>query len=86
MPDAWVIALLVWIVVIPTTVALFAALVARRRSAELPQSRSRPADQPAGQLLQLARHAPHGAVSRSNSSGSGRRPAPGPRLRLERTR
>jgi hypothetical protein len=28
----------------------------------------------------------YGAVSRSNSSGSGRRPAPGPRLRLSRTR
>jgi hypothetical protein len=86
MPDAWVIALLVWIVVIPTTVALFAALVARRRSVELPERGSRPGEQPGGQLLHLASHAAQGAVSRSNSSGSGRRPAPGPRLRLERTR
>ncbi|MEA2438816.1 MAG: hypothetical protein QOH76_240 [Thermoleophilaceae bacterium] len=28
----------------------------------------------------------YGAVSRSSSSGSGRRPAPGPRFRLSRTR
>jgi hypothetical protein len=85
MPDAWVIALLVWIVVIPTMVALLAALAARRRGAERPDRSESEADQ-TGQLLYLASHERYGAVSRSNSSGSGRRPAPGPRLRLERTR
>jgi hypothetical protein len=85
MPDVWVIALLVWIVVIPTMVALLATLAARQRGAELPDRSESAADQ-TGQLLYLASHERHGAVRRSNSSGSGRRPAPGPRLRLERTR
>ena len=53
MPDVWEIVLLVWIVVIPASVALLTALAARRRAARLRGSVYGASDQP-GQLLRLA--------------------------------
>jgi hypothetical protein len=55
-PDVWEIVLLVWIVVIPASVALLTALAARRRAARLRGSVYGATDQP-GQLLRLAVHA-----------------------------
>jgi hypothetical protein len=54
-PEVWQIALLVWIVVIPASVALLTALAARRRAARLRGSVYGATDQP-GQLLRLAVH------------------------------
>jgi hypothetical protein len=54
-PEVWEIALLVWIVVIPASVALLTALAARRRAARLRGSVYGATDQP-GQLLRLAVH------------------------------
>jgi beta-lactamase regulating signal transducer with metallopeptidase domain len=54
-PEVWEIVLLVWIVVIPATVALLTALAARRRAARARQSFYDATDQP-GQLLRLAVH------------------------------
>jgi hypothetical protein len=55
-PEVWEIVLLVWIVVIPASVALLTALAARRRAARLRGSVYGAMDQP-GQLLRLAVHA-----------------------------
>ena len=55
-PEVWEIVLLVWIVVIPASVALLTALAARRRAARLRGSVYGATDQP-GQLLRLAVHA-----------------------------
>ncbi len=55
-PEVWEIALLVWIVVIPASVALLTALAARRRAARLRGSVYGATDQP-GELLSLAVHA-----------------------------
>jgi hypothetical protein len=52
-PDVWEIVLVVWIVVIPSSVALLTALAARRRAARLRGSVYGATDQP-GQLLRLA--------------------------------
>jgi hypothetical protein len=49
----WEIVLLVWIVVIPASVALLTALAARRRAARLRGSVYGAGDQP-GQLIRLA--------------------------------
>jgi beta-lactamase regulating signal transducer with metallopeptidase domain len=54
--EVWEIVLLVWIVVIPATVAMLTALAARRRAARLRGSVYGATDQP-GQLLRLAVHA-----------------------------
>jgi beta-lactamase regulating signal transducer with metallopeptidase domain len=51
-PEVWEIVLLVWIVVIPASVALLTALAARRRAARLRGSVYGASDQP-GQLLRL---------------------------------
>jgi hypothetical protein len=55
-PEAWEILLVVWIVVIPASVALLTALAARRRAARQRGSVYGATDQP-GQLLRLAVHA-----------------------------
>src|SRR3954468_3545466 len=52
-PEVWEIVLLVWIVVIPASVALLTALAARRRAARLRGSVYGATDQP-GELLRLA--------------------------------
>jgi hypothetical protein len=54
--EVWQIILLVWIVVIPASVALLTALAARRRAARLRGSVYGATDQP-GELLRLAVHA-----------------------------
>jgi hypothetical protein len=89
------IVLVVWVAVIPACVLALLEVVARKRCAD----RRRRASAGAGQLGQLLRFAPphtgrrehvpsagYGAVMRSSSSASGRRPGSGPRLRLDRTR
>src|SRR4051812_3050535 len=70
-PEVWEIVLLVWIVVIPASVALLTALAARRRAARLRGSVYGATDQP-GQLLRLA----------VSSRGLDRLQAPGTRGRL----
>jgi hypothetical protein len=82
------IVLVVWVAVIPACVIALAEVVARKRRAA--RAVASVGDQ-AGNVVSLAhharRHARYGAVSRSSSSGSARRPvAPGPRLRVARTR
>jgi hypothetical protein len=69
----WEIVLLVWICVIPTLVLALGWVAARRRQRS---------DQPFAD----GEPVPYGAVIRSISSASGARPAPEPRLRVERTR
>jgi hypothetical protein len=51
--EVWEIVLLVWIVVIPASVAMLTALAARRRAARVRGSVYGATDQP-GQLLRLA--------------------------------
>src|SRR3954470_17757430 len=55
-PEVWEILLVVWIVVIPASVALLTALAARRRAARLRGSVYGAMDQP-GRLTRLAVHA-----------------------------
>ena len=55
MPEVWEIVLLVWIVVIPASVALLTALAAKRRAARMRGSVYGATDQP-GQLLRLDAH------------------------------
>jgi hypothetical protein len=69
----WEIGLLVWIGVIPTLVLALGWATARRRQRH-------------GDVLGRDEGPSYGAVIRSISSASGVRPAPEPRLRVERTR
>jgi hypothetical protein len=69
----WEIVLLVWVGVIPTMVLALGWVSARRRQRH-------------NHSLADAEGVPYGAVIRSISSASGVRPAPEPRLRVERTR
>jgi hypothetical protein len=90
------IVLVVWVAVIPACVIALLEIVARKRCAERKRASAGGAGPP-GQLLRFApplhgrrrEHVPsggYGAVMRSSSSASGRRPGSGPRLRLDRTR
>jgi hypothetical protein len=67
----WEMVLLVWVGVIPALVLGVGWFAGRRRLRKAPLEREGP---------------PYGAVIRSISSASGVRPAPEPRLRVERTR
>jgi hypothetical protein len=71
-PEVWQIILLVWIVVIPASVALLTALAARRRAARLRGSVYGATDQP-GQLLRLAVHA--GGLEHVSAAGAAHRRA-----------
>jgi hypothetical protein len=67
----WEMVLLVWVGVIPALVLGLGWVAGRRRLRRAPRERE---------------GAAYGAVIRSISSASGVRPAPEPRLRVERTR
>jgi hypothetical protein len=72
--EVWEIALLVWIVVIPASVALLTALATRRRTSRLRDSVYGASDQP-GELLRLAVHARR--VEHMSAAGAAHRSALG---------